>query len=168
MSSPLPVSDVAHVVVIDDQPLYRAALAGVLEARPDLQLAGEAGDESGALATVRRVQPEVAVVGLNASRFAGRRVLEELAGQETRVLVLAAPGERLSSYDALQVGAAGYLGKEACAEAIADAILAVARGETVLDPQAASSLAAEIAHRGERVAGLTSRECEILRLVAAG
>jgi two-component system nitrate/nitrite response regulator NarL len=90
-------------------------------------------------------------------------------GLTTRVILLSAFTESGLVYKALQTGAAGYLPKEARREQIVDAVLACARGETVVSPELTSGLVSEIRMRAVNDApALTDREREILRLIAAG
>jgi two-component system nitrate/nitrite response regulator NarL len=85
------------------------------------------------------------------------------------VLLVSAFTESGLVYNALQVGVSGYIAKDARREQIVDAVLACARGETVLPPELASGLASEIRLRATNDAPiLTQREAEILRLIAAG
>jgi two-component system nitrate/nitrite response regulator NarL len=90
-------------------------------------------------------------------------------GLPTRALLLSAHDESTLVYEALQTGAAGFLSKEAEREQIVSAVLAVARGESVLSPEVAAGLVGEIRLRAASEAPvLTDREREILRLIADG
>jgi len=122
--------------VVDDHPGYRAALAAMLDQRADLELVGEAEDGPGAVEMIRNLCPDVAVVDLNLPGFGGLGVLEQLVrdSSQTRVLILSGFSDTALIERALKAGAVGYLVKDAGGQAICQAITAVSRGETVLDP----------------------------------
>jgi two-component system nitrate/nitrite response regulator NarL len=159
------------VVVADDHPLYRAALAEAIKMRADLELVGEAADGREALDLIVAVAPDVAVLDMRMPELDGQRVLNALVRDKapTRVLMLTANVDSPAAYEALGAGAAGYLAKEADGDAVCDAIAAVARGETVLAPDVQGGIAREIRMRS--AAGrpsLSPREQEILVLTADG
>ncbi len=165
------MSDRVSVLVADDHPLYREAIVRAVGERPDLELAGEAKDGRAALGAIRELRPDVAVVDLRMPELDGVQVAAAVHrdGLPTRVLLLSAFHEAPLVFAAVAAGAAGYLSKDASRRRIQEAILGVARGETVLDPEAQAGLAAEVRARGrpDRPA-LTDREMEVLRHVAAG
>lgn len=160
-----------RVVVADTQPLYRDAMAHAVKFRPDLELVGQTRGADDTLAAIRDLEPDVAVLDLSLTDQQGREVLEAIitGSLPTRVLFLAGRLEPALAYGAIESGAAGCLSKEAEARHICDAIVAIARGETVLAPQAQTFLADEIRtrRRGERPL-LTEREQQVLELVAEG
>jgi two-component system nitrate/nitrite response regulator NarL len=162
----------ATVVIADDHPLYREALAGAISRRPDLELVGEAADGRTALELIRRHAPDVAVLDMRMPDLRGLEVVAALTrdGSPTRVLMLSAALESSVVYAAVAAGAAGYWSKDGERDAICDAIAAVARGEKVLDPSLQAGVFTEI-HSREVNADrpvLTDREGEILALIAAG
>ena len=160
------------MLVADDHPLYREGLVREIAARPELEVVGTAADGREALAEVKRLEPDVAVLDVRMPELEGPRVLEALTRDrvETRVILLSAYVDSEVVYRAVAAGAGGYLSKEADAGQICDAISAVARGETVLAPEIQSALATEIQRHGQ--AGdrpvLSDREREILNLIAEG
>jgi two-component system nitrate/nitrite response regulator NarL len=160
-----------RVLVADDHPLFREAIVRAVRGRPELDLAGEAGDGRAALAAIRDLGPDVAVLDLRMPDLDGVRIAAAARrdGLPTRVLILSAFLDGPLVYEALAAGAAGYLSKDAAPTEILDAIAAVARGETVLAPDAQTGLAGEVRARGrpDRPA-LTPREQEVLHHVAAG
>ena len=162
----------ATVVIADDHPLYREALAGAISRRPDLELVGEAVDGRTALELIRERIPDVAVLDMRMPDLRGLDVVAALTrdGSPTRVLMLSAARESSVVYAAVAAGAAGYWSKDGERDAICDAIAAVARGEKVLDPSLQAGVFTEI-HSREINADrpvLTDREREILALIAAG
>lgn len=160
-----------RVMIADDHPLFRDALRDAVRLRPDLALVGEASDGREALQRLREVQPDVAVLDLRMPGLGGDAVLNavERDGLPVRILFCATATEGKLVYDCLAAGAAGYVDKGSSAEEICDAILAVARGETVLSERLRSGVLGEIGTRrqpeGET---LTRRELEVLHLLADG
>lgn len=162
----------ATVVIADDHPLYRDALAQAVRRRPELDLVAVATDGRTALEEIRRLTPDVAVLDMRMPGLRGLDVVEALTrdGSPTRVLVLSAALESAVVYAAVAAGAAGYWSKDAERDTICDAIAAVARGEDVLDPHLQSGVFTEIHGREVDTARpvLTDREQEILTLIAEG
>ena len=160
------------VLVADDHPLFRDGIARAVKERPDLELVGEAADGRGALEQIRALAPAVAVVDLRLPGLDGLEVLNAVRrdGLPTRILMLSASTEGPLVFEAVAAGAAGYLSKQADRTAVCDAVAAIARGESVLDPGVQTGLMAEVQSRGvaESRPVLTRREAEILRLIADG
>ncbi len=159
------------VVVADDHPLYRDGLVRALSASGQVDVVAEAGDGRSALAAIREHLPDVALVDYRLPELDGVAIAHAVNrdGLATRVLLVSAFTDSGIVYKAVETGAAGFLPKEARREQIVDAVLACARGETVLPPQVATGLASEIRLRKRRDApALTDREQEILRLIADG
>jgi len=161
----------ASVVVADDHPVYRGAIAGIVEAHPQLELAGEAETGRTALELIAGARPDVAVADIRMPDLDGLAVLRAVVrdGLPTRVMLLTAEVDGATAHDAVAAGAAGYMSKQSGATVIGEAIVAVARGDTVLAPEIQAGLAAEIRARSETSARLLSdRELEVLRLTAEG
>lgn len=159
------------VVVADDHPLYRKAVIDAVKARADLEFVGEAADGREVLREIRHKAPEVALLDIRMPELDGLDVLNAVVrdGLSTRVIFLTAHVDSANAYEAVGAGAAGYLAKEASAQAICDAIAAVARGDTVLSPEVQAGIAREIRLRsGDERPVLTVREREILGLTADG
>ena len=160
------------MIVADDHPLFRDAIERAVRGRPELELVGAVADGRAALAAIRDLAPDVAVLdlrlpGLDGLQVAGAVTRDRL---ETRLLILSASGEPEVVYRALQLGAAGYFLKGAERDAILDAIAAIARGRTVLAPELHADVFAEIRLRGTREDRpvLTARERQVLALTAEG
>ena len=159
------------VVIADDHPLYRDGVVRALQASGRVEVVAEAEDGRVALEEIQRHKPDVALLDYRLPGLDGVEITHAVVrdGLPTRVLLLSAFTDSGLVYKALQVGVAGYVPKEARREQIVDAVLACARGETVLPPELASGLASEIRLRSETDAPvLTDRESQILRLIAAG
>lgn len=160
-----------RVLVADDHPLYRESVVRAVRERPEFELVAEVSDGRAALAEIKRLQPDVAVLDLKMPELDALQVLNALRrdGLGTRVVLLSAFLEGALVFQAVAAGAAAYLSKDADRPQVCDAIAAAARGETVLDPDAQAEIAREVRVRGrpERPL-LTAREREILVYVAEG
>jgi two-component system, NarL family, nitrate/nitrite response regulator NarL len=160
------------VVVADDHPLFREAIERAVRERPELELVGSAADGREALEQIRRVGPRVAVLDLRLPRLDGLQILNALTrdGIPTRVIFLSATGDPEVVFRAVEGGAAGYFSKEADRNAILDAITAVARGRTVIDPALHDGVFDQVRIRGTGTDRplLTTREREVLVLMAQG
>jgi two-component system nitrate/nitrite response regulator NarL len=160
-----------RVVVADDHPLYREGVVRALTASGQVDVVAEAGDGRAALAEIQEHLPEVALLDYKLPELDGVAVAHAVTrdGLETRVLLLSAFTDSGLVYEALQTGAAGYLPKEAKREQIVDAVLACARGETVVPAELTAGIVSEIRMRkADDTPALTDREREILRLIATG
>ena len=160
------------VLIADDHPLFREAIARVIAGRDDLELVAEAADGRAALDKIRELEPDVAVIDVRMPELDGSDVLVALReeGLHTNVVFLSAFLDSKTVYDAVAAGANAYLSKEADTDEIVTAILAAARGETILGPEVQTGLAEQIRFREESEARprLSDREHEVLRLIAQG
>ncbi len=160
-----------RVVVADDHPLYREGVVRALTASGQVEVVAEAEGGREALSEIQALVPDVALLDYKLPDLDGVAISHAVTRDRlaTRVLLLSAFTDSGLVYKALQNGAAGYLPKEARREQIVDAVLACARGETVIPPELTSGLVSEIRMRADHEApALTDREREILRLIAAG
>jgi DNA-binding NarL/FixJ family response regulator len=159
---------VIRVLLIDDHALVRAGLARLIASGEDMEVVGQAGDGSAGATLARELRPDVALVDLAMPGMDGiettHRVLQ--ASPATHVVVLTAFSDRQQVLGALDAGAHGYLLKDAEPDELLRGIRAASRGESPLDPRAAHA----VLTRGTPEAGstLTTREREVLRLVAEG
>jgi two-component system nitrate/nitrite response regulator NarL len=160
------------VLIADDHPLFREAIARVIAERDDLELVAEAADGRAALEKIRELKPDVAVIDVRMPQLDGSDVLLALReeGLRTHVVFLSAFLDSKTVYDAVAAGASAYLSKEAETAEIVTAILAAARGETILGPEVQTGLAEQIRFREENESRprLSDREHEVLRLIAQG
>lgn len=164
-------TDRVTVVVADDHPLYREGLVRALQASGRFDVLAETGEGYEALAAIQEHRPAVALVDFKLPGLDGAAIAHAVTRDAlpTRVLVLSAFTDSSVVYKAIENGAAGYLSKETRRDEIVDAVLACARGETVIPPAIAAGLAPEIRARRD-VGGpvLTERETQILRMIAEG
>jgi DNA-binding NarL/FixJ family response regulator len=159
-----------RVMVVDDHPVVRDGLRGMLAGQPDLELVGEAADGAEALALAARARPDVVLMDLRMPGLDGVGAITRLAAERplVRVLVLTTYDTDADVVRAIEAGATGYLLKDAPREELFRAIRAAARGETVLAPTVATRLVSQLrAPAGGRTT-LSRREIEVLELVARG
>ncbi len=124
------------LVIADDQGMVRAGFRSLLEAEPDLTVIGEASDGEEAVAVVTRLVPDVTLMDIRMPRLDGLAATRQLleAGVPTRVLVLTTFDLDEYVFEALRVGASGFLLKDAPAEELAAGIRTVAAGDSLLAP----------------------------------
>ena len=154
------------VLLVDDHSLVRRGFRRMLEDEPDLDVVGEASDGEEAVKLARSLAPRVVVMdcalpGMNGLQ-ATRKILQ--SAPDTLVLMLSMHTEETWVRQALDAGARGYVLKNAMDLELGAAIRRIVNGETVLDEQ----LAKQESLKGERNAGLTPREVEILQLICEG
>ena len=158
------------VLLIDDDPVYRAALAAVVEHETRLDLAGEAHDRAGAIAAASAQSPDVAVIDLELAAAENSALLEALRkSSSARVLLVARDADFETARSLIASGASGYLEKVAPRVAVASAIVTIAAGEAALSAAMLSRLASTAPALGEgSEPPLTPREREIGALAAMG
>jgi DNA-binding NarL/FixJ family response regulator len=157
-----------RLVIVDDHPVVRDGLRGMLESQPDFEVVGEAADGEAAVQITNSLSPEVVLMDLRMPVMDGVTALREIKGSNPQIQVLV-----LTTYDsdadilpAIEAGASGYLLKDSSREELYTAIRAAARGETVLAPKVAARLVGRMRAPAEE--RLSSRELEVLQLVAEG
>ena len=157
-----------RVLVVDDHPVVRSGLVGMLDVEDDLEIVGEAGDGEEALVRVAALAPDVVLMDLRMPRLDGAgataRIVAEHPG--SRVLVLTTYDTDGDIVRAVESGATGYVLKDTPRVQLVEAVRAAARGETVLAPTVAARLMSRM--RAPAAEALTPREVEVLRLVAQG
>ena len=157
-----------RVMLVDDHPVVREGLRGMLEAEPDLTVVGEAGSGAEAVAQAPVVEPDVILMDLRMPGLDGVGATEQIlaASSAPRVVVLTTYETDADILRAVEAGASGYLLKDASRADLAGAIRAAARGETVLAPSVAGRLVNQV--RRPVAQTLSAREVEVLALVAKG
>jgi two-component system, NarL family, nitrate/nitrite response regulator NarL len=163
-------SDV-RVVIADDHPVYRDGVARAVSERPGLELVGVASDGRAAIAAIRDLRPDVAVLDIKMPELSGIEVVAACVTERlpTRILLLSAYADDAVVYEAIVNGAAGYLMKNMDRDTICAAVESIARGEAVLAPQAQTALTQGLQTRGNhRRPVVSAREREVLRLTAEG
>lgn len=165
-----------RVLVAEDQQLVRAGIVTMLSVGDDFDVVAEAADGQSAVAEAHRTRPDVALVDLRMPILDGieatRRITAELPS--TKVLVLTTFGSDDYLFSALAAGASGFLLKDVRAEQLLEAVLAVARGESRLDPTVTGAVVRHFRQHTDRTVGrlapqsLTAREQEVLSLLTKG
>ena len=165
-----------RVLLADDQALVRGGFRMILEARPDLEVVGEAGDGAEAVALVEQLRPDVVLMDVRMPGVDGLEATRRIvaSGSPARIIVLTTYDVDDSVFAALRAGASGFMLKDVRPAELAEAVRVVARGDALLAPSVTRRLL-------DRVAGtlpgpdaapppdlreLTEREVEVLRLVA--
>jgi len=159
---------VLRVVVVDDHPVVRDGLRGMLDGQPDLTVVGEAGDGREAVTVVARERPDVVLMDLRMPVLDGVAAIARItAGQPgVRILVLTTYDEDHDIVRAIEAGARGVLLKDAPREDLFRAIRSAARGEMVLAPTVTARMFGRLRAPQEQTP--TDRELEVLTLVARG
>ncbi|MFL6101193.1 MAG: response regulator [Actinomycetales bacterium] len=167
------------VVVADDQALVRAGFRALVDAEPDMQVVGEAADGEAVLALARESHPDVVLMDVRMPGVNGleatRRIAADPSLVSTRVLVLTTFELDEYVFEALRVGASGFLVKDTEPADLVKAVRAVAAGDAQLSPSVTRRLIEHVAvgakplpHERPDVARLTEREREIVTLVGEG
>ena len=156
------------VLLVDDHPVVREGLRGMISAESDLTVVGEAGSGGEAVAMAESLRPDVILMDLRMPDVDGVTATERIlaALPETRVLVVTTYETDTDILRAVEAGAAGYLLKDATRAELAEAVREATRGKTVLAPAVADRLARWV--RKPPAVTLSAREIEILALVAKG
>jgi len=169
------------VYVVDDHDVVRKGLRFYLNARPEIEIVGEAGDAQSAIQGVQEQVPDVVLMDLVLPLKPDTEPVEQGGIQATRLIRQVSPYSRvvvLTSFaqdelifSAIKAGALSYLLKDADADTVLSAIFSASRGEAILHPRIAQRLMAEVGspvkHR-DPVSELTEREREVLQLIAQG
>jgi DNA-binding NarL/FixJ family response regulator len=163
-----------RVVIADDQPMMRAGFKSVLESAGDITVVGEAENGEEAVSLARAQRPDVVLMDIRMPVMDGIEATRRLPDQ--RVLILTTFGLDEYIIDALRAGASGFLLKDAPTNDVLAAVRAVAAGDAVLSAavtrqlldQVGRRLPAAVSRDAHGLAGLTDREEEVLRMLAAG
>src|SRR2546426_320699 len=167
------------VLIVDDQALVRAGFRMILEAEEDVEVVGEAADGREAVAEAQRLKPDVVLMDVRMPEMdvieATRRLLAE-DGAVAKVVMLTTFDMDEYVYDALRAGASGFLLKDVPPEQLVAGIRAVASGDALLAPSVTRRVIEEFVRRPPasvrtlppKLSELTTRELEVLKLIARG
>ncbi len=168
-----------RVIVADDQAAVREGLVTLLDLDPQITVVAEAGDGKQAVDAVAAADPDVVLMDLHMPVMDGIGATAQIAARHprTKVVVLTTYADDASIYGALQAGALGYLTKDSGREDITRAVIAAAAGQAVLDGEIQRRLVSAVSTARPNPLpqtavplpdNLTTREVEVLRLIAAG
>ncbi|MGW0086599.1 response regulator [Streptomyces sp. NPDC003393] len=168
-----------RVLLCDDQVLIRTGMATIIDAQPDLEVAGQCGDGQTGVDLAQRLRPDVVVMDIRMPVLDGIEATRLLAGAGVahpgKVLVVTTFNLDEYVYEALRAGASGFLLKDAPPAQLLHAIRTVATGAALLDPEVTRRLVGRYAARIQPATGtaapdvpLTPRELEVLRLISDG
>ncbi|HEX2313540.1 MAG TPA: response regulator transcription factor [Thermomonospora sp.] len=166
-----------RVVLADDQELVRSGFAMILDAQPDIEVVGEAGDGTAAIAAVRDHDPDVVLLDIRMPGLDGIEAAKVVCAEtRTRAIMLTTFDQDDYVYDALYAGASGFLLKDVRRDDLVHAVRVVAAGESLLAPAVTRRLISDITRNrpragtttSDRLSVLTERERETLRLLGRG
>ncbi|MFD3812242.1 response regulator [Rhodococcus sp. NPDC058639] len=167
------------VFIADDQAMVRQGFGALLAAQPDISVLGDAPDGRAAVTEVARLRPDVVLMDVRMPEMNGldaaRLILSDTREPRSRVLMLTTFDLDDYVYEALGMGASGFLLKDAPADELVRAVRVVAKGEALLAPTVTRRLIADVTRRRPSRRGrddtlgvLTPRELEVLELIAHG
>jgi DNA-binding NarL/FixJ family response regulator len=169
---------VIRVVLADDQALLRAGLRALLDAEDDIDVVGEAANGHEAVTLVRSTRPDVVLMDIRMPGMDGLEATREIVADpdlvETRVVVLTTFDLDEYVFEAVRIGASGFLVKDTEPAELLRGVRAVAGGDALLSPGVTRRLIGEFANRSrqtslpERLSPLTEREREVVSLVGEG
>ncbi|MBE0607783.1 MAG: response regulator transcription factor [Dehalococcoidia bacterium] len=166
-----------RILIADDHTLVRSGLKLILSAQPDFELVGEAATGEETIVRTRELQPDVLLLDIGMPGMNGVEAARVIRQQfpEVRIVVLTMYDDDAYLQQFLQIGAAGYVMKQAADEELVSAIRAVQRGESFIHPSLTRQLidlylkqSQPVPSSAERRPDLSPRETEVLRLVALG
>jgi DNA-binding NarL/FixJ family response regulator len=166
-----------RVVIVDDQALVRAGFKMILQAQPDIQVVGEAGDGQQALGLVRSLRPDVVLMDIRMPGLDGIEATRQITAESlpARVVILTTYDLDEYVFDALAAGATGFLLKHVPPEELVHGVRVAAGGDALLAPSVTRRLIAEftknrapIQPRSKDLDSLTDRERDVLRYLARG
>jgi DNA-binding NarL/FixJ family response regulator len=168
---------VIRVLLADDQALVRAGFRALLDAEEDIEIVGEAGDGAAAVRLAKATHPDLILMDIRMPHVDGLEATRQIAAEavlaDCRVVILTTFDLDEYVFEALRVGASGFLLKDTEPADLIRGVRAVAAGDALLSPKVTRRLIAEFAGRAKTPAPrqldqLTDREREVMALVGAG
>ncbi len=162
------MADRIRLLLVDDHPVVREGLRGMLSGQPDFLVVGEADDGNEGVTLAGQLQPDVVLMDLRMPGLDGVGAIRQIVerGIPTHVLVLTTYDSDADIVRSIEAGATGYLLKDAPRQELFRAVRAAAKGESALAPTVASRLLGRMRAPAEEQ--LSEREVEVLQLVAKG
>lgn len=166
----------ARIMIVDDHPAVREALASRISRQRDLEVCGEAADMTEALRLVADTQPDLAVVDISLKNTSGIDLIKRIKdhNDHVRMLVWSMHAESLYAERALRAGALGYINKDQATDKIIDAIRRVLEGKVYLSEEMAEKMLHRAVGGGRKeptrspLDALADRELEVFRLIGQG
>lgn len=157
-----------RLLIVDDHPVVRSGVAGLLDLEDDLEIVGEAADGEAAVRMVGELAPDVVLMDLRMPGLDGVSATRQIRADRpaTQVLILTTYDTDSEIVRAVEAGATGYLLKDTPRAELVDGVRRAARGETVLAGSVAAKLMSQV--RRPATEALTAREIEVLQLVSVG
>ena len=169
------MSQTIKVLLVDDHPLVREGLVNLISQQADLQICGEAANESQALELIRTAQPHVAIVDISLENGSGIELIKSIKAMfpVVTVLVLSMHDESLYAERALRAGARGYVMKREAAKKVIEAIRCVLAGQLYVSDKIAALMAEKFvggrpAATASPIEQLSNRELEVFQLLGLG
>lgn len=162
-----------RLLLVDDHPMMRAGLAGLINRQPDLTVCEEAGTSAEALSAIPRCSPDLLVTDITMPGRGGLELIKDIKALHPSlpVLVISMHDEMLHAERALRAGARGYLMKEAGAEKMLEAIRKVLSGQVYVSERMGAKIVEIFSGRGARsspIEKLTDREFQVFQLIGQG
>ena len=167
------MAEVIKVLIVDDHAVVRAGLANILAAESDIRIVGEAKDGLEAITKALELRPDVILMDIFMPRRSGLEAMVSIKDDlpDARILILTVSDQEEDLFQALRLGAQGYLLKGATITEMVDAVRQTATGEVMLSPHMVARLVAEFRDERKKAGdelGLSAREMEVLQLVGEG
>jgi two-component system response regulator NreC len=170
------MSDKIRVLIVDDHVIVREGLRSLLEAQPDIKVAGEATDGKEAVSKTREIQPDIVLMDITMPGMSGLEATRQIRRQSPDAKILALTMHEGDEYffKILEAGASGYFIKGGTSSELISALRAVHQGDVFIYPTMAKKLLNDYLQRvgagqdKKSYDGLTNREREILKLIAEG
>ena len=161
-----------RILLVDDHPLVREALAEVLGRRPGCRVCGEAEDRAGALAVLETCKPDLVILDLALKNSQGMELIKDIHARDPdlKMLVVSMHDELVHAERAVRAGACGYITKQEATTKILSAIQRVMSGGIYLSEQVSAHIASKLAGRPQvsSVEKLADREMQVFELIGEG
>lgn len=164
-----------RVLIVDDHEVVREGLRSLLNRRPGISVVGEAGNVAAAVSEAERLLPDVVIMDVRLPDGSGVEACREIRQEhpEIKIIMLTSYADEEAVFASILAGAAGYLLKQTRAQALGDAIEAVAEGGSLLDPAVTQKVLQRVRNMGTRraddaISSLSEQEQKILMLIADG
>jgi DNA-binding NarL/FixJ family response regulator len=175
MSSPKSTSSRIRVLVVDDHPAIREAIADIIADKMGMELVGQASNADEAFQIVQKMQPDVAVIDISLEDAHGLDLVQNIRAQypHVQVVVFSMYDESVYAERAIRAGASGYLMKSEPTQSVVEAIRSVMQGEVYLSRRMASRMLSKIAtgrssSPGFAIDQLTDREMAVFQMLGEG